>query len=253
MLEPMRWRLAVGLGLGLGLAQACGEQGFACTDDEQCTLAGEPGRCVTGGRCAYPEPSCPSGLSYPQGAPAGLAGECVAPDDAASGTGDAGGTSTAATADEGTTATTVDGSSGPAGCEDEHEPNDDQLQASPIPFGGNGDCQASWDAALDDSLDADWFVLEAVNDACPVGVGITFLTEPALELCAVPQCPGELAPELTACDGEQVTLATGQACCGIGQVQVTASCFGVPPTVALGIAASADTAACLPYRVTASS
>lgn len=258
MLASMRWRLAAGLGLGLGLAHACGDQGFACSDDAQCTLAGDPGRCVAGGRCAYPEPTCPSGLAYPQGAPTGLAGECVPVDDAASGTdGDTAATAEAS-ADESTTPptteATADGSSGPAACDDEHEPNDDQTQASPIPFGSNGGgCQATWNGSLADPLDADWFVLETTSDTCPVGTGLTILTEPTLELCAVPQCPSEVAPELTACDGELVELATGQACCGVGQVQVTVSCFGVRPTVAIGIPAAADTLACLPFAATASS
>jgi hypothetical protein len=51
-----------------------------CQRDEQCSLAGEPGVCVSDGHCAYPDPACPSGLSYPQGAPYGLAGECVPPE-----------------------------------------------------------------------------------------------------------------------------------------------------------------------------
>lgn len=84
-MPPMRWRVAAGLGLGLVLAHACSDEGFECDADDQCTLAGEPGQCVEGGRCAYPNPQCPSGLAYPQGAPGGLAGECV-PGDAVSST-----------------------------------------------------------------------------------------------------------------------------------------------------------------------
>jgi len=104
MLDPaMRWRLAAALGLGLGLAHACVDAGFSCTDDAECTLAGEPGRCVAGGRCAYPEPDCPSGWAYPKGAPADVAGECVPPDAVGSGTGDETATTAEPTVGEGTT------------------------------------------------------------------------------------------------------------------------------------------------------
>lgn len=88
----MRWRLAAGLGLALALAHACTDEGFECDADEQCTLAGVAGQCVEGGRCAYPNPQCPSGLAYPQGAPEGLAGECVPGDAVGSDTGDDGST-----------------------------------------------------------------------------------------------------------------------------------------------------------------
>jgi hypothetical protein len=101
----MRWSLAASLGLGLGLAHACSDDGFECHGDEECTLAGEPGRCVEGGRCAYPHPQCPSGLAYPQGAPEGLAGECVPPHAASAGTGDA----TAATSEPGSSGGTTGG------------------------------------------------------------------------------------------------------------------------------------------------
>jgi hypothetical protein len=98
----MRWRLAAGLALGLALGHACSDEGFECDADEQCTLAGEPGRCVEGGRCAYPNPRCPSGLAYPQGAPEDLAGECVPGDAVGSGTGDDGSSSSEPTEGEGT-------------------------------------------------------------------------------------------------------------------------------------------------------
>jgi hypothetical protein len=119
----MRWRLAAGLALGLALAHACSDEGFECDADEQCTLAGEPGQCVEGGRCAYPNPQCPSGLAYPQGAPEGLAGECVPGDALGSGTGDEGSSSSEPGADVGTSGdgealddATADSSTGTARC-----------------------------------------------------------------------------------------------------------------------------------------
>ena len=253
----MRWHLAAGL--GLGLAHACGHEGFACDDDEQCTLAGEPGRCVEGGRCAYPNPQCPSGFAYPQGAPAGLAGECVPNDAVASGTGD----ESSATSESGTGAGSSDrdpgdGSSGsstgpgPMACNDDHEPNDASEQARGIPFGSMRGCQANWEGALDDLLDADWFVLETLDDTCPTSEQLTFVTDPPLELCALPQCIDALAPEIVSCDGEVVPLSMGNACCAFEQLRVLASCGGtIAPTIRLGVAASTDAPACIPYRAAA--
>ena len=125
MLGAMRWRLAAGLGLALGLVHACSDEGFACDEDEQCTLAGEPGRCVEGGRCAYPNAQCSSGLAYPQGAPHGLAGECVPGDALASGTG--GGSTTEEPGASESSGTADDGDSGSGSssagslCSDAHE------------------------------------------------------------------------------------------------------------------------------------
>lgn len=251
----MRMRLAAGLGLGLGLAHACGSEGFACDGDEQCTLAGEAGRCVEGGRCAYPNPQCPSGLAYPQGAPGGLAGECVPDDAVSSGTGDEGTATTEPSASAGSsTGEPGDGSSstgpGPMACTDDHEPNDTPEQASGIPFGGARGCQANWEASLDDPLDADWFVLETVDDTCPTSEQLTLVTDPPLELCVLPQCSDALAPEIVSCDGEVLPLSMGNACCAFEQLRVLASCGGgAPPSLRLGVAASTDAPACIPYRV----
>jgi hypothetical protein len=262
----MRWRLVAGLGLGLclGLAQACGSEGFACDDDEQCTLAGEPGHCVEGGRCAYPNPQCPSGLAYPQGAPEGLAGECVPSDALGSGTGDE---STATTGASGSSEGSSSGSeaaesesssessseTSAVACNDPHEPNDDATQASAIPFGATQACQANWDAALADPLDADWFVLDASDGACATITELTFVTDPPLELCAVPQCSDALEAEIGSCNGEVVPLATGTACCAVDQLRVLASCGGtdLPPVMRLGVAASTDAPECMPYEAAA--
>lgn len=252
----MRGRIAAGLGLGLclGLSPACGEEGFACTADEQCTLAGEPGRCVEGGRCAYPNPQCPSGLAYPQGAPEGLAGECVPTDALGSGTGDEGTTTAAASGSSASSSSEVaegessSGGAAPTECSDAHEPNDEATQASAIPFGAAGDCQANWQAALDDPLDADWFVLETSDDTCATNTELTFVTDPPLELCVVPQCGNALVAEIVACDGEVLPLATGSACCAFEQLRVLASCGDAWPTMRLGVAASTNSPECMPYE-----
>lgn len=251
----MRRHLAAGLGLGLlaGLAHACGNEGFACDGDEQCTLAGEPGRCVAGGRCAYPNPQCPSGLAYPEGAPAGLAGECVPDDAVASGTGGEGITTTEQSASAGaSTGEPGDGSTstGPIACTDDYEPNDTPEQASGVPFGGARGCQSNWEAALDDPLDADWFVLEPVDGTCPTNEQLTWVTDPPLELCVLPQCSDALAPEIVSCDGEVLPLTNGNACCAFEQLRVLARCGGaLPPIMRLGVAASTDAPTCIPYRV----
>lgn len=254
----MRWRLAagLGLGLGLGLAQACGEEGFACAGDEQCTLAGEPGRCVEGGRCAYPNPQCPSGLAYPQGAPEGLAGECVPTDALGSGSGDEG-TATAGTSGVNASSSEAAEDEGSSGgttatvCSDAHEPNDEATQASAIPFGTAPDCRATWEGALDDPLDADWFVLAPSDDTCATKTELTFVTDPPLELCVVPQCSDVLVAEIVECDGEVLPLATGSACCAFEQLRVVASCGDASPTMRLGVAASTDSPECMPYAAAA--
>jgi hypothetical protein len=254
-------RLTAALGLGLGLAHACADGGFACNDDEQCSLAGQPGQCVAGGHCAYPNEQCPSGLAYPQGAPDGLAGECVPGDAIGSGTGDEA-SSSGATGEDGATtmrdtepgdASDGAGSSSGGGpvCEDAHEPNDDEASASPIPFGREQACHATWDGALDDPLDADWFVLDAGDGACWLGDELTFVTIPPLQLCVVPQCMDGIPPQIDACDGDVLPLATGDACCGLEQLRIIAGCGDLPPTMQLGIAASEDAPACLPYQAAA--
>lgn len=261
LLPAMRWRLVVGLCLGLclGLAQACGSEGFACDDDEQCTLAGEPGRCVEGGRCAYPNPQCPSGLAYPQGAPEGLAGECVPSDALGSGTGDQStATAGASGSSEGSSGgeaaeSESSGETSVAACNDPHEPNDDATQASAIPFGAAQDCHANWDAALADALDADWFVLDASDGACATITELTFVTDPPLELCAMPQCSDTTSAEILSCDGEVLPLTTGTACCAFEQLRVLASCGAsdVPPVMRLGVAASTSAPECMPYEAAA--
>jgi hypothetical protein len=256
----MRWRLAAGLGLGLALGHACSDQGFECESDEQCSLAGQPGSCVAGGHCAYPEPDCPSGLAYPQGAPDGLAGECVPGEATGSGsegqTGDTGDTATTSTSDgepPPDLGSSDDGSSSSSGdplaCGDAYEPNDDPASASAISLTPR-DCQANWDAFLDDPRDADWFLLTTTNMTCSLSAELTFVTTPALQLCVVPQCSDGVAGSVVACDGEIVPLATGPACCGVEQVRVTADCENEPPIMQLGVAAS-DTPACLPYQAAA--
>lgn len=251
----MRWRLAAGLGLGLGLAHACGDEGFSCEDDEQCSLAGEAGRCVDGGRCAYPNPQCPSGLAYPQGAPPGLAGECVPGDAVGSDTGG----ETTATAEPGSSEGAVgsdteaaDGSTSSSGdpslCEDAHEPNDDEGQASAIPFGAARGCNASWEGALEGPRDADWFVLEKTDDTCSTGSELTFVTDPPLQLCARPQCADVAQAEIVSCDGEVVPLASGIACCGLGELHVLSLCGDGSSGMLLGITASDATPTCQPYQ-----
>lgn len=253
----MRWRLAaaLGLGLGLGLAHACGEAGFACDHDEQCTLAGVPGRCVAGGRCAYPNEECPSGLAYPQGAPEGLAGECVPGDAVGSDTGGDAATSGEPSTSEGTTAgdtKELDGSTSgePLACDDVYEPNDDVAQASTIQFGAAQACNARWEGALDDALDADWFRLDTTDGACPTTEVVTFVTDLPLQLCVVPGCDDVTTgrAEILSCDAALVPLPTGQACCGLEQVRVLASCGATPPSIRLGIAASADAHTCMSYQ-----
>jgi hypothetical protein len=248
----MRWRLAAGLGLGLGLAHACGDEGFACNDDEQCTLSEAPGKCVEGGRCAYPNAQCPSGLAYPQGAPAGLAGECVPSEAVGSSTG---GETAMTTAEPGSSVSTTEAadgesssSGGPQSCSDPYEPNDDEMQASTIPFGAAQDCNASWEGTLEGSSDADWFVLDAGDGACPTSTELTFVTDPSLQLCALPRCADVALTEIVSCDGEVVPLATGDGCCALGELRVLASCGDASPEMVLGIAAAGDTPECLPYQ-----
>jgi hypothetical protein len=257
MLGSMRWRLAAGLGLGLGFTHACGDGGFACDDDEQCTLAGTAGRCVDGGRCAYPNEECASGLAYPQGAPQGLAGECVPSDAVGSGTGG----ETTASAEPGssesssgrdTEAADDESSSGdPMLCDDPHEPNDDAMVASAIPFGAAQGCNAMWEGTLEDARDSDWFVLDTSDGACMTGTELTFVTDPPLQLCAVPSCADVTQAEILACDGEVLPLATGTACCAFEQLHVLARCGDAPAGMVLGIAAAAASPACLPYQAVA--
>lgn len=58
-------------------ALACSaSSSFACMEDTECTLSGEPGVCAAG-NCAYPSDTCESGYVYPDGAPGNLAGMCA--------------------------------------------------------------------------------------------------------------------------------------------------------------------------------
>ena len=68
------WMLAGGFALGVLACSA--SSGFACTEDSECSLSGEPGVC-SGGNCAYPSDECDSGYAFPDGAPGSLAGTCA--------------------------------------------------------------------------------------------------------------------------------------------------------------------------------
>lgn len=55
--------LLVTVGLSLGVAAGCPRLGaYVCGADEDCDRAGEPGRCLADGACAYPDEACASGL-----------------------------------------------------------------------------------------------------------------------------------------------------------------------------------------------
>jgi hypothetical protein len=54
--------LLVTVGLSLGVAAGCPRLGaYACAADEDCDRAGETGRCLADGACAYPDDGCESG------------------------------------------------------------------------------------------------------------------------------------------------------------------------------------------------
>lgn len=252
-------REGVGLGvvlvLGAILLTACSSPGFSCEQDDQCTLAGEPGLCVAGGRCAYPDPQCPSGLAFPQGASMN-AGECV-PSEAVTTDTDAGtqtgttGEPMGSSTDPSSSTTRADDSEAPPGCGDPHEPNDDEEAAAVVAVGDAEGCLTTWDAFLESPLDADWYVLDTRGGACVTSSELTFVTEPPLELCALPRCPDGLPAVVAACDGSLVELTSGEACCGTQQIRVTMTCNVSEPEVRLGIATSMDTPACLPYEAAA--
>lgn len=254
MLRSMVGRLMVSG--ALLLCSACGSPDFSCQDDEQCTLAGEPGTCIAGGRCAYPEPACPSGLVFPIGASHDAAGECVAGEASDSGGGSGpGGTTTEADTGESATDAAGEETSPPDCGDDPYEPNDEPMDASPVTFDATETCQASWEAVLPDALDADWFGLAANADACALaGAQLTFVTNPSLDLCAIPICedaPKE-KPLIVTCDGTQVPLPEGDACCSEQEVRLTAECSGGQPvSMLLGVAASSDPPACLTYEAVA--
>lgn len=50
---------------------------FGCDDDDACMLDDVAGICVAPGHCAYPEPTCESGLRFGPAAGAGMASDCV--------------------------------------------------------------------------------------------------------------------------------------------------------------------------------
>lgn len=84
---------------------ACGgAEAFACMQDAECVLGGDPGVCVDG-RCAYPDPTCPSGYRHP----ASLGGMC-APGVGPGGTDSDASTGTASTSASSPTGATGDGS-----------------------------------------------------------------------------------------------------------------------------------------------
>lgn len=57
------------------LLGACfGPSGHVCAESSQCPVGGA---CETNGYCSRPEPACPSGRAYGEGAPGSLAGSCV--------------------------------------------------------------------------------------------------------------------------------------------------------------------------------
>lgn len=253
----MRWldvgRSTLGALLGSILAGACSGGGFTCDDDEQCTLSGESGVCLAEGRCAFPDSECASGLAYPKGAPSN-GGACVpgeatgtagtaSTEDTTSSTGEASSSTTTAAIDTGPA-----DSSGAVECLDPYEPNDDEDQAAVIAFGAEQGCLATWDALIEDALDADWFVLDTSDGACPTTNELTFLTDTPLELCVLPRCTDGMLAELSTCDGSEVELVSGLACCGSEQVRTTVSCSGGEAEVRVGIAASLDAPMCLPYQ-----
>jgi Concanavalin A-like lectin/glucanases superfamily len=80
-------RIAGPLILAGGLASwACRADSFACQDDSQCDAVGG-GQCELTGYCSFPDMACASGRRYGELATSGLAGECVAVDDATTSTG----------------------------------------------------------------------------------------------------------------------------------------------------------------------
>lgn len=257
MLPDMMGRLAFAVALGLWLAFAC-SPGFTCSDDDQCSLSGEPGVCVAGGHCAYPDADCPSGLAFPKGAADDRAGQCV-PGEGGSGS-DSGSGSGSGSGDPGSTG--PDPSSGDTGqppldgtqdsggpeCLDAYEPNDSQTESALLLFEAERPCLTSWEATLTDSLDEDWFQLDNRAGLCPTAGELTLTTDPPLDLCIVPTCFDEAVAIVLECDAELVPGRTGDACCGPGAVRIMAACPVGDPIMILSISATADTMECLPYQ-----
>jgi hypothetical protein len=98
-----------GASLWLWLLLGCGRPvPFACQEDAQCRLDGEPGICTEHGHCAYADSACASGWRYPIGVGPALGGSC-APGSPITGAGtdlatsSVGSESTATTSDDETT------------------------------------------------------------------------------------------------------------------------------------------------------
>jgi hypothetical protein len=102
--------------LGSILGSACSQSvEVGCRQDDECVLSGTPGICQPDGYCSYPDPTCPSGLSYPVTTGSGLGGTCVpgSGGDGASGSVEPStATATAASGDETSTTGLFDGSTG---------------------------------------------------------------------------------------------------------------------------------------------
>ncbi len=81
--------------LSAGLSGSC-HRAFTCSQDEQCSLAGQTGFCEATGSCSFLDDSCSSGRRYGAHAQQDLVDQCV--DEASSGSGsgsdDSGGSST---------------------------------------------------------------------------------------------------------------------------------------------------------------
>ncbi len=256
------------IAVALGLTGACVNSSFECVGDHQCSLAGQPGMCVSGGLCAYPDAECPSGLAFPSGSSSELAGECVPGDPVSTGPSSSTGSVPPTTSASSPTATATSTSSPTASadldsdtssvdpdlgandtgvpeCEDPFEPNDTQLDASPLDL--ERSCQVEWEARIEDIEDVDWYVLNN-TDVCPPTETLTFLTEPALVICVVASCDDGTPALLLECFEEEIPLMGQQACCGVGQALINAQCEGnLLPTLEVGIGSERENVECLPY------
>ncbi len=244
MLPTMRGWLAAVMGLGLGVA--CADASFECAGDHQCSLSGTPGVCVDQGQCAYPDPDCASGLSFPLGSSSNQAGECVG-GQGSGGVGSSTGSdaSTDSPSTDSSTGGDVDSSgSGPLECDDPYEPNDAVELGTPILLGG---CVAEWEAASADALDTDWFLLGNPR-GCPLSGPTTFATNPPRPVCILPACPNGLPVIPEECSGDLVPLLGGVACCATGEAQLTATCVGEEPVLALRVGGEVDAPQCVPYQ-----
>lgn len=244
MLPTMRGWLIAAMGLGLGVA--CSDASFECAGDHQCSLSGTPGVCVDQGQCAYPDPDCASGLSFPLGSPSSQAGECVG-GQGSGGLGSSTGSSTTTDSPSTDSSTGDDPDSSGSGsleCDDPYEPNDAVEQGTPILLEG---CTADWEAVSAGSLDTDWFLLGNPR-GCPLSGPTTVTTSPALTVCILPACPNGLPAVPEDCEGDLVPLLGGIACCATGDVRLAVSCVGEEPLLALRVGGEIDAPQCLPYQ-----